>query len=191
MKDRRRFVLTLLLCAVAQSVAVPAQSQAPAAAPTAAAAKELSSLLTGRKLEAFVARIPGESGRFVATFLVPNVQLLVVSGLHSRPLDAEYYLYNKDFKTAYMDLSASMLVKERLVIDDSMADGLVSLPGKSLAHDSCVKDGARRVFDGDFADPRRRNQKKIPQDEYMKNFSEAEQQYTKLLEILIAELKKG
>ena len=47
------------------------------------------------------------------------------------------------------------------------------------------------MFDGDFADPRRRNQKKISQDEYLKAFSAADERYTRLLTILIEELKKA
>jgi hypothetical protein len=189
MTGSRRIGPALAGALIALAVSQPAQSQAPASA-TAATAKELAALLGEKKFEAFAARVPGETGRFVGAFIVPGVQLLVVSGLHGRSLDAEYYLYNKDFKSAYMDLSASMLVKERVVIDDAMADGLVMLPGKSLAHDSFVRDGARQLFDGDFADPRRKNQKKISKDDYEKAFAEAEAHYTKCLGILIAELKK-
>jgi hypothetical protein len=168
--------------------ALPAQSQAPA---TAAKAKELAGLLQAKKLEAIAARVPGDSGRYVAALLIPNIQLLTVTALHGRPMDTEYYLYNKDFKTAYIDLNSSSLVTERIVVDDALGDGLVALPGKSLAHDAIVKGSSRQIFDGDFADPRRKNQKKISQDDYMKAFGEAEQQYLKVLGILIDELKKA
>jgi hypothetical protein len=189
MTSARRFVFSLAAAAAASMVVtLPAQSQAPA---TAAAAKELAGLLAAKKLEAFAARAPDEPGRFVAAFLVPDVQLLAVSGLHGRSLDAEYYLHQKDYRTAYMDLSASMLVKERVIIDDAMANGLVSLPGRSLAHDGWILDGKRQTFDGEFSDPRRKNQKKIPQDEYMKAFGDAEGHYAKIIGILVAELKKA
>ena len=79
--------------ATACLIVLPAQSQAPA---TGAGAKELAGLLQAKKLEAIAARMPGESGRFVAVLLIPNVQLLAVSALHTRPMDPEYYLYNKD-----------------------------------------------------------------------------------------------
>ena len=183
----RAGTVVLAVLMLAAGAAVPAQSQAPA---TGAAAKELASLLQAKKLEAIAARMPGEAGRFVAGLLVPNIQMIVISALHTRPMDTEYYLYNKDFKTAYMDLNSSALSTERIVIDDAMADGLIALPGKNLAHDSFVKDTTRQIFDGSFADPRKRNDKRIPQDAYMKAFAEAEGQYAKILAVLVAELKK-
>ena len=172
---------------LAGAIALPAQSQTPA---TAAKAKELATLLQAKKLEAFAARVPGESGRFVATRLIPNVQLLAIMALHTRHMDMEYYLYNNDHRNAYLDLNSSTFSTERLVIDDAMADGLVALPGRSPVHDSVVKGNDRRTFDGDFADGRKRNDTRIAQDAYMKTFSDAEQQYSKMLDILIAEIKK-
>ena len=172
---------------LAGATALPAQSQTPA---TAAKAKELATLLQARKLEAFAARVPGESGRFVATRLIPNVQLLAITALHTRHMDMEYYLYNNDHRNAYLDLNSSTFSTERVLIDDAMADGLVALPGRSPVHDSVVKGADRQTFDGDFADGRKRNDKRILQDAYMKSFSDAEQQYSKMLDILIAEIKK-
>jgi hypothetical protein len=170
------------------AIALPAQSPPP---PTAAKAMELAALLQARKLEAFAAKVPGEEGRFVAARLIPNVQLLAITALHTRRMDMEYYLYNKDHRNAYLDLNSSTFSTERVVVDDAMADGLVALPGKSLAHDSVVKGGDRQTFDGVFADGRKRNDKRVPQEVYMKTFSDAEQSYSKILEVLIAELKKG
>lgn len=188
----RRPVTVSALATVAalwlSSAALPAQSQTPA---TAAKAKELASLLQVKKLEAIAGRVPGEAGHFTAALLIPNVQLLVVAALHNRPMDSEYYLYNKDYKSAYMDLNSSSFSTERVVIDDALADGLVAMPGKNLALDSFVKGSSRQVFDGQFADPRKKNDKRISQDAYNKLFAEAEQQYTKLLDILIAEVKKA
>lgn len=172
---------------LAGTIALPAQSQTPA---TAAKAKEMATLLQAKKLEAFAARVPGESGRFVATRLIPNVQLLTVIALHARYMDMEYYLYNKDHRNAYLDLNSSTFSTERVVIDDAMADGLVALPGRNPVHDSVVKGSERQTFDGEFSDGRKRNDKRIPKEAYMKAFSEAEQQYLKMLDVLIAEIKK-
>jgi hypothetical protein len=177
----------VLAALLAGAIALPAQSQTPA---TAAKAKELAALLQEKKLEAFAARVPGESGWFVAARLIPNVQLLAVLAHHTRHMDMEYYLYNKDHRNAYLDLNSSTFSTERVVIDDALADGLVSLPGRSPVHDSVVNGTERQMFDGDFADGRKRNDKRVAQDVYMKAFADAEARYTKILDVLIAELKK-
>jgi len=182
----RRVGVAIAMALLAGAVAVPAQSQAPA---TAAKVKELAALLQARKLEAFAVRVPGEAGRFVATRIVPNVQLLTVLALHTRHMDMEYYLYNKDHRNAYLDLASSTFSTERVLIDDALADGLVALPGRSLAHDSVVKGTERQMFDGEFSNGRR-NDERTPKDAYMKVFADAEQQYAKMLDLLIAEIKK-
>ena len=185
----RRGVLAAAVAAMAAAgAAIYAQTPPPAA--SAAKAKELVGLLQSRKLETLAVRYPGEAGRYLAALLVPNAQLLVVSATYSRPSDMEYYLYNKEFMNAYTNLYSSALAENKVFIEDALHDGLAALPGKSLAHDSATMGKARQVFDGDFADPRRKNQKKISQEDYFKAFAAADEQYTKLLGILIDELKK-
>jgi hypothetical protein len=179
--------------ALAVSVAVVLSAQTPAApaAASTAKAKELVALLQARKLEAIAARDPAQAGRFVAALLIPNVQLLAVSSSYSRPLDIEYYLYQKDFMSAYVNLNSSTLVAEKVFIEDARHDGLVALPGKALGFDTFSEDAKRQVFDGDFADPKRKNQKKISQDDYLKVYSTADEKYTKILTLLIEEMKKS
>jgi hypothetical protein len=176
--------------AAAAVVSVSAQApQAPAAASTAKA-KELVGLLQSKKLEAFAVRDPAENGRFIAALLVPNVQLLLVTAAYERPMDIEYRLYHKDFMGAYMDLNSSVYSKARTFVEDSKGDGLIALPGKDPMHDSVKVETQRHVFDGAFADPKRRNDKRIPQEEYFKAFSSADESYTRLLGLLLEELKK-
>jgi hypothetical protein len=172
------------------SAAAGVFAQAPAAPATASKAKELATLLQAKKLEAFAVRDASTPGRYVGTLLVPGAQLLVVSAKHGRPTDVEYYLYQKDYMSAYMDLNSSVLSVEKVFIEDALGDGLIALPGKSLGRDTITRDGKAQVFDGDFADPRKRNDKRIPQAEYDRAFAEAESSYAQLLDLLIAELKK-
>jgi len=187
--DRSR-ALALML---AVSAAVVLTAQAPQAPPAASATKvkELVALLQAKKLEAIAARDPAQAGRFVAALLIPNVQLLAVSATYNRPLDIEYYLYQKDFMSAYVNLNSSTLVAEKVFIEDAHLDGLVALPGKTLGFDTFSEDTKRQVFDGDFADPKRKNQKKISQDDYLKVYSTADEKYTKILTLLIEEMKKS
>jgi hypothetical protein len=75
-------------------------------------------------------------------------------------------------------------------IEDALGDGLVARPGKTLGRDTFTRNGTPLVFDGEFADPRKRNDKRIAQADYDRAFSEAEASYTRLLDLMIAELKK-
>jgi hypothetical protein len=163
-------------------------------APTPASggkARELAAALSARKLEAFAARDPDKAGRFVAVLHVPGAQLLVVAADYSRATDIEYRLYHKDYMTAYAELNSSTLAGERVFVEDAVGDGLMVVPGKGLAPDTVTSPKGRQSFDGDFADPRRRNQKKISQEDYYRAFSDADQTYTRLLGILVDAVAKA
>jgi hypothetical protein len=167
--------------------ALARQGAAPAAT-SAAKAKELSALLVSKKLETFAAREDGP--KFVAVFHVPGVQLLLASASYGRPLDFDYYLFHKKYQDMYQELRSSPLSAEQFFVEDTLADGLVVIPGKGGAIDAVTLGDERQTFDGDFADPRRRNQKKISQEDYFKAFSSADSRYAALLDILITALKK-
>jgi hypothetical protein len=177
--------LTLGPAAFAQSAA----GQAPAAA-SASKAKELIGLMQSKKLEAIAARDPDKSGRYLAALLIPNVQLLVVSATYAKPSDLDARLYYKDFMGAYVDLNTSIHSSDKTFIEDALCDGLIAQPGKSLVHDSARLGAEKRIFDGDFAAPNQKNSKKISQDAYLKLFSTAEEQYIRVLGVLIEEAKK-
>jgi hypothetical protein len=169
--------------------AQPSSGQAPVAA-SAAKAKELIGLMQAKKLEAIAARDPDKSGRYLAALHIPNVQLLVVSAAYSKPGDLDARLYYKDFMGAYVDLNTSIHSSDKTFIEDALCDGLIAQPGKSLIHDSARLGAEKRVFDGDFAGPNQKNSKKISQDAYLKLFSTAEEQYMRVLTVLIEEAKK-
>ena len=186
------FVAAAIVIGAAESARLAAQA-APPPSTSAARAKELVGLLQARKLESFAARMPNEAGRYLAVLLVPNAQLLAVSASYSRPTDMEYYLHNKEYQNAYTNLSSSTLAENKLFFEDALHDGLVPLPGKSPVADAVRIGAARQDFNGDFADPRRRNQAKdkISQEAYFKAYVSADEQYAKVLDVLIAELKKA
>lgn len=170
-----------------------AQAQAPAApaAQSAAKAAEFSALLQSKKLEAFAMRDPVKSDHFVAALLVPKTQLLLVAATYTRPMDIEYRLYNKDFMGVYVDLNTSMLSTEKFFVEDMLGDGLIAIPLKNAPHDAVKLGTEKQTFNGDFADPRRRNQeKKISQEDYLKKYGEADQRYAAILVLLIEQLKK-
>ena len=175
------------LLAGGTGMATAQQAPAPSATSTAKV-KELISLLASKKLETFAAAENGP--KFVAVFYIPGVQLLLASASYGRPLDFDYYLFHKKYQDMYQELKSSPLSVEKFFVEDTLADGLVVIPGKSTAIDVVTLGGERRPFDGDFADPRRKNQKKITQDDYFKAFSAADARYAALLDVLIAALKK-
>ena len=186
-------ITTILMVSLAVAAPVAAQKNQPVGPPAKSAApvKELVGLLEAKKLTSFLVKDPTDPARFNALLLIPGTQLLVVSATYDRPTDMEYYLYTKEFMKGYQDLNASILAKSKVFVEDLVADGLKAIPGKDEAADSITISGSRRAFDGDFADPKKRNsQNKITQDDYLKAYSEADETYTKLLATLIEGLKK-
>jgi hypothetical protein len=172
--------------ALAQSAALPEPvAQSPAKV------KELVELMKSRELTAFAVRDPEGSGRFVAVLFIPNVQLMVVAANYQRSTDIEYRLYHKEYMTAYQDLNSGVMASNKVFLEDTMADGLVLKPAKNMAGDTIEVGEDRRVFDGEFADPRKRNDKRVPQVEYFTAFTEADARYTRLLGLILAEMKKG
>jgi hypothetical protein len=166
-------------------------SVAAQAAPSAsgAKAKELESLMEARKLEAFGMRESPISDRYFAVMVVPKVQMLVVSAIYTRPSDMEYFLYHKDYASMYRNLAGGALTKERFFVEDVLGDGLVAVPVKNAPPDSVKIDSERQLFTGP-ADPKKRNDTRMPADAYAKSFADADARYTKLLDALIDELKK-
>lgn len=186
-KNGRWALAGVLAAAMVQSLMAQAAPAAPSA--TAAKARELVELMTSKKLEAFAVRESPISDRFIAVMLVPNVQMLVVSAVYSRPTDIDYRLYQKDYVTAYRDLKAGALASDHFVVDDMLCDGLVERPAKNALPDTVMVQKTRQAFDGP-ADPKKRNDTRMPADAYMKAFADADQRYAKMLDSLIAELKK-
>lgn len=182
---------------LAAPLATGALAQAPAPAVSPAKVAEIASLLAAKKLDAFAMKDPRSEGstekpRYIAVLLIPKSQLLLVAASHTKFMDMEYFLHAKQFSQAYSDLNTNPASVERFFVEDVMADGLVALPKRNMPPDA-VKIGAEtQTFDGVFIDPKRRNpDKKITQDVYLKNFSEADQRYAAALDLLIAQLKKS
>ena len=174
--------------AVTLSAGASAQQTSAPSATSPAKVKELIALLSSKKLETFAA--PETGPKFVAVLHIPGVQLLLASASYGRPLDFDYYMFHKKYQEMYQELKSSPLSAEKFFVEDTLADGLLPVPGKSIAVDSVTAGDERQLFNGDFADPRRRNQKKISQEDYFKAYAAADARYAALLDVLIAALKK-
>ncbi len=127
-----------LLFALGPPVSAQAPSTPAPVSGSAAKVKELIALMQAKKLEAVAAKDPAGSGRFVAALHIPSVQLLVVSAVYSMPGELDSRLYYKDFMGAYVDLNTSVHSSDKTFIEDALCDGLIAVPGKSLARDSAL-----------------------------------------------------
>ena len=186
-----RAALVAAVIGVMTAAHLMAQGAAPApASPSATRVKDLIAALQGKQLESFAVTDSGVPGRYVAVLHQPGIQILVVSAAYERSTDMDYRFYQKDYMNAYLDLRTGVLSKDRLIIEDAGANGLVALPGKNPVHDSVMQGTAEVTFDGTFADPKKKDQKKLSQADYMKRFTDAEEQYARLLGVLIEALKK-
>jgi len=173
---------------IAAGADIEARAQGTPSA-SSARAKELAATMKTRKLEAFAMR-EAAPNRFLAVICNPDVQILLVSTAYGRPSDIEYRLFQKDYVTAYRDLRSGVSGTERFVVEDILADGLVAVPAKNSLPDTAMVDATTYLFEGP-ADPKKRNDKRMPADAYAKAFGDSDQRYAQALDALIAELKKA
>jgi hypothetical protein len=167
------FLATLLLPALAEA-------QQSRSAPLA---KQLAQLLDEQKLDSVATLVPNGDDRYVAALYFPSLQFLVVSARYSAPIFIEERLRNREYREVYIDLNSASIAGSKIFYEDLRADGLTA--DTDGAPDSYEAEGKRIVFDGE---PRRQ---KLSEKEYRDRFAEADAQYARMLELLIAELKKG
>ncbi len=148
---------------------------------SAALATELARLLDENKLDSIAARA---ADQFVGALYLPGTQLLVVQAKYSVPDRLNLMLNQKAYRDVYIDLNSASEQKTKIFVSDLGANGLrfkrennqpvdtVDLPGKSL------------VFDGDW------DKAKISESEYTKTYQATDEQYSQMLQALIAALKK-
>ena len=115
----------------------------------------------------------------------PGSQLLVIAATYTAPALLKERVILKQYKDVYLDLNAATAPASRRVIEDLKADGLFpTRSSPSNPFDFYTKGTSPRVpFDGDW------KKRKMSQDEYMKVFAEAEAEYTRMLQSLLAEAK--
>jgi hypothetical protein len=161
----------------------PARAAAPAPSATSGLVKELTDLLTAQKLDAVAARL--DSDTFAAALYIPGSELVAISAKYNAPAFLNEKILGRRYQDAYADLSTTTATDSKMLIEDIKADGIRAQPGKGEASDIVTR-GASAPFqlDGKWKD------RKIAQDDYTKTFQDAETSYRKILEALIAQLKK-
>lgn len=169
------------------ALTLPPVASAQPTPTTAAPVKELAGLLAAKASGAgprfIAAEDPADSSRFVAAMLLPDLQLLLVSAKYAAPVLLRERVLTRKYQDAYQDLQAASAPDGKVVIEDLLADGLASKPGKGQAADQATIGGKTVSFDGQW------RKAKLKEEEYTAAFSAAEQQYTRLLGLLIAQAK--
>ena len=166
--------------AVAASVTAGHAQQDPK---SSAAAKELAQLLEAAKLDSIAGRDPAQADQFVAALYFPG-QLLVVQARYSAPVLLEQKIAKKEYRDVYIDLNSAATPDSRFFVEDLGIDGLRSRREDNQAFDSVENTGKRTMFDNEW----RRQQ--LSEQEYMKVFTAADERYTEILALVLAQLKK-
>jgi hypothetical protein len=149
---------------------------------SASAARDLSELLTARKLDAVATRDPEESDRFIAALFFPKSQLLVITARYTVPSLLKEKLARGQYRDVYGDLHGGSVQESKVFFQDLGADGLHAEGDHAV--DVLYERGiAQTMFDG-----RKHGQ---AEKAYVEKFRTADAQYSRLLSLLIEELKKA
>ena len=174
-----------LLAGLMQAGVTSAQ---PASGGTAAPVKELAGLLaakaSGPGPRFIAAEDPADPSRFVAAMLLPDLQLLLVSAAYTAPVLLRERVLTRKYRDAYQDLQAASVPEGKLVIEDLLANGLAIKPAKGQTPDAATIEGRTVTFDGLW------RKAKLKEEEYTSAFATAEQQYSRLLGLLIAQAQQ-
>jgi hypothetical protein len=170
---------------LAAAVLCPVRAEAQESK-TASLAKELVTLLESAKTDCAAARMAGSTDEFVAIMYFPGAQFLAISSKYAAPPLLNERLVQRNFKEVYLDLNAATDPAARMVVEDLQTNGLKFKNAPNEPADYYAKGtDARFPFDGQW------KKRKLSEDEYTKTFEEADALYTKMLESVIAEFKKG
>lgn len=181
MKNNVRASAIVLVSAVLVSLAgTPAAGQER----SAALAKELTNLLTERKLDSIAARHPAAADQFVAALYFPG-QLLVVWARTSVPAVVNEKVIRREFRDVYIDLNSASIPESRVMIADGGADGLRAKREPNQPFDTQDANGKGIRFDGNWRED------KMSEADYMKIYTQADEAYVTALQALVNELKKA
>ena len=162
-------------------VAAPAAAQE---SKSAALAKQLAAALDAAKIDSVAAADPSQPGTFVAALYFANTQFLVVSAKYSVPQLLNERLTKKEYRDVYIDLNSASLPESKIFIEDIAADGLKAKREENQPYDTYELAGKRTMFDSEW------KKQKLTEQEYMKVFSTADEQYSHILTTLLSQLKK-
>jgi hypothetical protein len=146
---------------------------------SAEAAAALTRQLEHAKLQYIAVRDPNEDGRFIAAVHFPGTNLMVISAKYAAPALINEKLILRKYQEAYVDLNAASERTSRIFVEDMLANGFPMTKKKDQPTDAFEVSGKRIVFDFDW------RKQKLTQDEYFTSLSAADEQYTRMLKLLI------
>ena len=167
--------ILLLVCAALG--AAPAERSVR----SAVLAKQLGAALLEHRLEAIAARDPEAGDPFVAALFFPDSQLLVISASYSSPSVLEQKLAQKNYRDVYLDLGTSQFANTSVFVQDMKADGLCH--DRNQTADILYEGGASTIFDGDW------KRHGGSQQDYEQRLAAVDERYSRLLELLLTELR--
>jgi hypothetical protein len=180
MEGMTRPLRLLLATGLLTALAAPLLAQEPQ---SASPAKELAQLLAARKLDSFAARMPNTPDEFAATLTFPG-QLIVVWAKFAAPAVLNEKIINRAYREAYIDLNSASDPASRHFVTDLGADGM-RRGGKNQPSDSHDIGPKSIRFDGSWRED------KMSEQDYMQALSDADAAYTKVLSVLLEQLKKA
>lgn len=173
-----RLHVVVLLCALMVPSAVLAQESK-----SAAVATELARLLDEMKLDSIAARHE-VAGQYVGALYIAGSQLLVISAQYSMPARMDYLLGKKAYQEIYADLSSASERQSKVFVMDLGANGLRFKRENNQPFDTADVSGKSVIFDGDW------DKARISEAEYRKTYEATDAQYSQMLQLLVAALKK-
>jgi hypothetical protein len=147
---------------------------------SAAMAGELTRLLDEMKLDAVAAK--QGTDRFVAALYFQGSQLLVVGAKYSIPDRINLLIGQKQYRDVYADLSSASEQSTKVFVMDLGANGLKFKRENDEPFDTVDSPGSSVAFNGERG--------KLSEDDYKKAFATSDEQYTSMLQALVAALKK-
>ncbi|HEY3158786.1 MAG TPA: hypothetical protein VGJ78_07480 [Vicinamibacterales bacterium] len=161
---------------------------APAAASaqdskSAASVIEFVKMLDSMKLDSYAVK-GASANEYVGVLYFPGTQLLVVSAKFDTPYRADSLIQMKDYRDLYIELNSASMPNTKVFVSDLSANGLKAKKDGNL-YDTADIGGKTFNFDGDW------KKAKITEDDYTKAYSTTDEQYSQMIQALLAGLKKS
>ena len=144
-------------------------------------AGELVKALESMKLDSIAAKLEGD--QYVGALYFPGSQLLVVKARYIVPERMDVQLAQKSYRDVYIDLNSASVPQSKILIADLGANGLYARRRENQI-DTADLAGKSYSFDGEW------RKAKLSEEEYTKAFQTAEMEYVRMLEALVAQIKK-
>jgi hypothetical protein len=180
--SRRQWLVTptcLAALALAPDLAAAQESK------SSVLVKEVVQALDQAKLTAVAAKSPDKPDEYVAAMYFTGSQLLVVGARYAVPMYLDEKLEKKEYMEVYIDLNSASIPESKVFVSDLQANGLQPRPDEGQPYDTVDAGGKIRAFDKNW------KKQNLTEQDYMKEFADADERYAKMLSVLLARLKKS